>query len=55
MARAEQYRDNFDYAQIYRNQQDQILTNMKLRYGPGNLVAANQSHTTYGEVPHDRI
>lgn len=55
LARAEQYRDNFDYAQIYRNQQDQILTNMKLRYGPGNLVAANQSHTTYGEVPHDRI
>lgn len=55
MARAEQYRDNFDYAQIYKNEQDQILTNMKLRYGPGNLVADNQARTTFGEVPHDRI
>ena len=54
LARAEQYRDNFDYAQIYRNQQDQILTNMKLRFGPGNLSAANQAHTTYG-VDYDRI
>lgn len=41
MARAEEIRDNYDYAQIYRNQQDQILTNMKLRYGPGNLSAKN--------------
>ena len=43
MARAEEYRDNFDYAQIYRNQQEQLLTNMKLRYGPGNLSAENRA------------
>lgn len=47
MARAEEYRDNFDYAQIYRNQQEQILTNMKLRYGPGNLTAQNRSRLPY--------
>jgi hypothetical protein len=43
MARAEEIRDNFDFSQIYRNQQDQILTNMKLRYGPGNLTAQNRA------------
>lgn len=37
LARAEEVRDNFDYSQLYRNQQDQLLTNMKLRFGPGNL------------------
>ena len=45
--RAEQLRDNFDYAQIYQNQQDQILTNMKLRYGPGNLTAQNVARLPY--------
>ena len=48
MARAEEIRDNYDYAQIYRNQQDQILTNMKLRYGPGNLTLQNRSKLPYG-------
>ena len=47
MARAEEYRDNFDYAQIYRNQQEQLLTNMKLRYGPGNLTAKNRARLPY--------
>ena len=47
MARAEEIRDNFDFAQIYRNQQDQILTNMKLRYGPGNLTAQNTARLPY--------
>jgi hypothetical protein len=47
MARAEEIRDNFDFAQIYRNQQDQILTNMKLRYGPGNLTAENRAKLPY--------
>jgi len=46
--RAEQIRDNFDFAQIYQNNQDQILTNMKMRYGPGNLSAKNQSKLPYG-------
>ena len=45
--RAEQLRDNFDFAQIYQNQQDQILTNMKLRYGPGNLTAQNTAKLPY--------
>lgn len=47
MSRAEEMRDNFDYAQLYRNQQDQILTNMKLRYGPGNLSAGNRARLPY--------
>lgn len=47
LARAEEVRDNYDYAQIYRNQQDTILTNMKLRYGPGNLSAKNQAKLPY--------
>lgn len=47
MSRAEEIRDNFDFAQIYRNQQDQILTNMKLRYGPGNLTAQNTARLPY--------
>ena len=47
MARAEEYRDNFDYAQIYRNQQEQLLTNMKLRYGPGNLTIGNRARLPY--------
>lgn len=47
MARAEEIRDNFDFAQIYRNQQDQLLTNMKLRYGPGNLTAENRAKLPY--------
>lgn len=41
LARAEEYRDNFDYAQLYRNQQDNLLTNMKLRYGPGQISMEN--------------
>ena len=56
MARAEQLRDNFDYAQIYLNQQDQLLTNMKLRYGPGNLTAANRAKLPYfGGYADERI
>ena len=43
LARAEEVRDNYDYAQLYRNQQDQLLTNMKLRYGPGNLSVKNRA------------
>lgn len=47
LARAEEVRDNFDYAQLFRNQQDQLLTNMKLRFGPGNLTAQNRAR-----LPH---
>lgn len=47
LARAEEIRDNYDYAQLYRNQQDQILTNMKVRLGPGNLTAGNRAKLPY--------
>ena len=47
LARAEEVRDNFDFAQIYRNQQDQLLTNMKLRLGPGNLSLENRAKLPY--------
>lgn len=43
LARAEQIRDNFDFAQIYENKQDQLLTNMKVRYSTGNLTAENRA------------
>lgn len=55
LARAEEVRDNFDYSQLYRNQQDQLLTNMKLRYGPGNLTAKNRAKLPYfGGYADDR-
>lgn len=47
LARAEETRDNFDYAQLFRNQQDNLLTNMKLRYGPDNLSAENRAKLPY--------
>lgn len=47
LARAEEVRDNFDYGQLFRNQQDQILTNMKVRLGPGNLTAQNTARLPY--------
>ena len=43
MARAEQLRDNFDFAQLYENKQDQLLTNLKVRYSTGNLTAENRA------------
>lgn len=47
MARAEEIRDNFDFAQIYRNEQDQILTNMKVRYSTGNLTPESRAKLPY--------
>ena len=47
LARAEEIRDNFDYAQLFRNQQDQILTNMKVRYGGGQLTAKNRARLPF--------
>ena len=47
MARAEEIRDNFDFAQIYRNQQDQILTNMKVRYATGTVTPQSQAKLPY--------
>lgn len=48
LARAEQRRDNFDYAQIYFNKQNDLLVNMKLRYGPGQQSFENCSRLPFG-------
>ena len=55
LARAEEMRDNYDYSQLYRNQQDQILTNMKLRYGPGNLTGQNRAVLPFGRYYNGHI
>lgn len=47
LARAEEVRDNYDYAQLFRNQQEQLLTNMKVRLGPGNLTAKNRARLPF--------
>ena len=43
LARAEQLRDNFDYAQIYENKKEDIVTSMKERYCPRQLEGANRA------------
>lgn len=53
LARAEQIRDNFDFAQIYENKQDQILTNMKVRFSNGNLTAENRARLTFNGGLYD--
>lgn len=41
--RAERGRDNFDYAGIYKNEYDELVTNMKLRYCPRQLEGENRA------------
>jgi hypothetical protein len=41
--RAERKRDNFDYAAIYKNDYDELVTNMKLRYCPRQLEGENRA------------
>lgn len=43
LARAEQLRDNFDYAQIYENKKEELITNMKERYCPRQQEGSNRS------------
>ena len=43
-ARAEQLRDNFDYAQIYENKADDLITSMKERYCPRQLEGGNRAN-----------
>ena len=43
LARAERLRDNFDYAAIYENKYDELVTNMKLRYCPRQLEGENKA------------
>ena len=44
LARAEQLRDNFDYAQIYENKKEDLIINMKQRYCPRQLEGENRAH-----------
>lgn len=43
LSRCERLRDNFDYAQIYENKADDLITNMKLRYCPRQLEGDNRA------------
>ena len=43
LARAERLRDNFDYAAIYENKYDELVTNMKLRYCPRQTSGENRA------------
>ena len=43
LARCERRRDNFDYAGVYENKLDELITNMKLRYCPRQLANENRA------------
>ena len=43
LCRAEQCRDNFDYAQIYENKKNELVINMKARYCPRNQRGENRA------------
>lgn len=49
LARAERLRDNFDYAAIYENKYDELVTNMKLRYCPRQASYENRAHLPVAE------
>lgn len=49
LARAERLRDNFDYAEIYANKYDELVTNMKLRYCPRQASNENRAHLPVAE------
>ena len=49
LARAERLRDNFDYAAIYENKYDELVTNMKLRYCPPQASNENRAHLPVAE------
>ena len=43
LVRAERRRGNYDFAQIYDNHKNELLTNMALRYGPRQLGGDNRA------------
>lgn len=49
LARAERLRDNFDYAAIYENKYDELVTNMKLRYCPRQASYDNRAKLPVAE------
>lgn len=42
LVRAERRRGNYDFAQIYDNHKNELITNMAMRYGPRQLDGANR-------------
>ncbi|MFV0485356.1 MAG: hypothetical protein ACK5MU_04005 [Candidatus Saccharimonadales bacterium] len=48
LARVEQWRDNFDFAQIYENKQLEVIENMKRRFGPRQNDSGNRARLPYG-------
>lgn len=43
LSRAERLRDNFDYAQIYENKAESLITNLKTRYGMRQMKLKNRA------------
>ena len=43
LSRAERLRDNFDYAQIYENKAETLITNLKTRYGMRQMKLKNRA------------
>lgn len=43
LSRAERLRDNFDYAQIYENKAETLITNLKTRYGMRQMKLKNRT------------
>lgn len=43
MVRAERRRGNYDFAQIYDNHKNELITNMAMRYGPRQLDGENRA------------
>lgn len=43
LARAERRRGNYDFAQIYENHKNELITNMAMRYGPRQLTGESRA------------
>lgn len=43
LVRAERRRGNYDFAQIYDNHKNELITNMAMRYGPRQLEGGNRA------------
>ena len=43
LTRAERRRGNYDFAQIYENHKNELITNMAMRYGPRQLEGENRA------------
>lgn len=48
LMRAEEDRDNYDFAAIHERRYEQLVENMKLRYGPRQQAGANKARLPYG-------